>query len=279
MTRALRKFARVALATERDGNAAMRALLADLDRQLTILQRREKLDATGARQLDKVLKRQSQAWSELTAILDRDRETARRAANLAATEAERHLLARLPVDAARRKSIAAGPDFSRGRNAEVARRISSSRDVARRLLIRNLNRRDTGKELATTVKRQVSPRTKGGVSYVAKRLLRTEVAFAFHAAQIERAAMTPWVKGLRWKTSPDHRGPDICDILKQHIYDVGNVPDIPHPNCMCTLEPVLMTTEEFDSALNAGLFNNLIGRQLNSAGNWEGVELRESHGR
>jgi hypothetical protein len=256
------RLARVSLVAERDGNAAMRSLLADLDRQIVVLRRRAKFDPTAIRQLDKVLKRQSQAWSELNSILDRDREAARKAANLAATDAEKRLLALLPLSASRRKQLTAGPEFSRDRNAEVARRISSSRDTARRLLVKNLNRKDTGKELADTVKSQISPRTKGGVSYVARRLIRTEIAMAYQAAQIERAAMTPWVTGLRWRVSPDHKGPDVCDIYNHKEYSIHQVPAIPHPNCMCTLEPVLMTEDEFTQALNGGLFDSIIGREV-----------------
>lgn len=250
----------MALRSERDSNAAMRSLLADLDRQVKVLQQRPKLDRIAARQLDKLLKRQSQAWSELNAILDRDLEVARQAANLAATAAEKHLLDLLPVSPGARRVLAAGPAFSRSRTTEVARRISHSRDIARSLLVRTLNRQETGKDLARTVKGQVSPRTKGGISYVAKRLVRTEVAQAYHAAQIERAAASPWVKGLQWRVSPDHKGPDVCDLYNRKTYDISRVPDLPHPNCMCDLVPILMTKEEFLAALEGGLFDRIIGK-------------------
>lgn len=257
-----RRLARVALSTERDSNAVMRNLLRDLDRQIVILGRRGELDRTGARQLDRVLRLQSEAWAKITSLLDENREAARVAANRTATEAEKHLLDLLPIDKKTRQRLVAGPATSRSINAEVARRISSSRDVARRLLIKNLNREKSGKELAATVKGQLSPRTKGGVSYVAKRLVRTEVAFAYHAAQIQRAANTPWVTGLRWKLSPDHRHTDVCNLYARKDYNVDNVPDIPHPNCMCTLEPILMSKEEFLSALGSGLFDRVLGRGL-----------------
>lgn len=269
---ATKKFARVALAGERGANATMRQLLEDLDRQVRALNARAKLDPVAARQLDKVLKEQSKAWSDLAKLLDEQREAARKAANTAASEVEKHLLDLLPVDAKTRRALMEGKPFDRSKNAEVARRVSDSARTARKLLVKNLNQADTGKGLATTVRRQISPRTKGGISYVAKRLTRTEIAMAFHEAQIERAANSPWVKGLTWRTSPDHKGPDICDIYNRKTFDVDNVPPIPHPNCMCTLVPELMSETEFKAALAAGVFDEVIGRAPIGVAPWQAIE-------
>lgn len=256
---ATRKLAGVALRTERAANARMRQLLADLDRTTRILQNRKKLDKTAANAVDRVLREQQRAWSELAALLDEQREAARKAANSAATEAERHLLDLLPLSREARRALEAGQPFPRSKNAEVARRISDSARTARKILLKNFNQQENGKGLATTVRRQISPRTKGGISYVAKRLTRTEIATAFHEAQIERAANSPWVKGLTWRTSPGHVGPDVCDIYNKKTYNVNSVPPIPHPNCACTLVPELMSEAEFQAALAAGLFNNILG--------------------
>lgn len=258
---AVRKLAGVALRTERAANARMRKLLGDLDRATKALNNREKLDKTAANQVDKVLREQQRAWSDLATLLNEEREAARKAANRAATDLERELLDLLPIDAATRRRLMAGPEFSRSKNAEVARRISDSARTARRLLVRNFNRNKTGKELAQTVKGQISPRTKGGISYVAQRLTRTEIAVAFHEAQIERAAASPWVTGLTWRISPGHKGPDICDIYNGKTYKPDKVPKIPHPNCACTLQPVLMSKAEFQKALDDGLFDGIIGKR------------------
>lgn len=261
MSNAVRGLANVALRTERAANARMRKLLSDLDKATRVLGDRAKLDKTAKNQVDRVLRDQQRAWSDLAVILNEQREDARKAANRAATEAERELLDLLPIDAATRRRLIAGPDFSRSKNAEVARRISDSARTARQLLVRNFNGNKSGKELATTVKKQISPRTKGGISYVAQRLTRTEIAVAFHEAQIERAAASPWVKGLTWKVSPGHVPADVCDLYNNKTFPVDEVPKIPHPNCACTLEPVLMSKEEFQAALEAGLFDAIIGRR------------------
>lgn len=244
----------------------MRVLLRDLDRQLkTLRQRGGRLDAAGARQLDRILKRQSSAWADLTALLDSSREAARLAANRNASEEEKHLLRLLTP--AERKRVTQGPAFSRADSAEVARRVSHSRDFARKLLIRNINRQKGGRDIANTVKGQLSPATKGGVSYVAKRLVRTETAMAYHQAQIQRAAETPWVKGLRWITSPDHSHVDVCDLYaRKGIYSPDKVPDLPHPLCMCTVKPVLMSETEFKRALADGAFDSYLGRSAREAG-------------
>lgn len=263
----IQRFAKVALRAERDSTATMRALLADLDKELRLLKSRDKLDKAAQQQVTRILRKQSAAWSELSAIIDRDREAARKAANLAANETDKDFLARLPLTAAQRRAIKSGEPFNRRETSAVAQRSSHSNKVARNMLAKRINDSTGPKGAALAVRSSVQPRDTGGISYVAKRLVRTEMATAFHDAQIARAESTPWVKGLRWTLSPTHKGPDICDRLANRVFAprAGSVPDIPHPNCMCTLEPVLMSDKEFANALADGLFDSLMGNQKDVA--------------
>lgn len=259
MGEALRKFAPISLRAERESATAMRKLLADLDRELKVLKARKTLDRTAQTQIRRILNRQSAAWSELSRIIERDKEAARLAANKIASAADARYLDRLSLTLARRRALEKGTPFSRRSITATAQRVSQSNAVARALLTKRLNEQQTGTGLANVAKAQLQPKVTGGVSYVAKRLVRTEMATAFHTAQIERASQTPWVKGMRWKLSETHKGKDICNTLANRVFAVNSVPDIPHPNCMCTLEPVFVSNKEFDDMLAAGLFDSLIG--------------------
>ncbi len=113
------------------------------------------------------------------------------------------------------------------------------------------------RELADSVKKYISPSTPGGVAYAAKRLARTEINNAFHEAQkIEGEA--PWVRGVQWNLSNSHpakRGtgkPDKCDIyakadpfdLGRGVYPADQVPDKPHPQCLCYMTHQTVSDEE-----------------------------------
>lgn len=98
------------------------------------------------------------------------------------------------------------------------------------------------RELADSVHQYISPRTPGGASYAAMRLARTELNNAFHEAQrIQGEA--PWVNAMVWNLSKTHAGkkPDACDLLaRQNAHGLGRgkypadqLPDKPHPQCMC----------------------------------------------
>jgi hypothetical protein len=264
MTKPVQRFARVALRAERDSTATMNALLADLDRELRTLRNRRILDKTAQAQIARIVRKQSQAWADLSAIIDRDREAARKAANLAANDVDREFWDKLSLSPKQRREMGSGVPFNRRESSAVAQRVSGSNKVAQKLLTSRLNKSTGPKEAALAVRAQIQPRQKGGISYVAKRLVRTEMAAAFQDAQIARAEATPWVIGLRWMVSPSHKGADICDKLKNRVFAPRrkSVPEVPHPNCMCTLEPVVMSNKQFKAALTEGVFDAIIGKKV-----------------
>lgn len=101
------------------------------------------------------------------------------------------------------------------------------------------------RELADSVEQFISPRTPGGASYAAMRLARTELNNAFHEAQ-KTQGEAPWVKAMVWnlsKTHPSKNGgkKDACDryaVVNLHglgrgKYPADQIPDKPHPQCMC----------------------------------------------
>lgn len=93
----------------------------------------------------------------------------------------------------------------------------------------------SAKELAKTVKDYIRPDVKGGVSYAAMRLARTELNNAFHERQKQIIAGKPWALAV-WNLSKSHPHRDACnDLAEGGPYEADEVPDKPHPQCLCYL--------------------------------------------
>lgn len=117
------------------------------------------------------------------------------------------------------------------------------------------------KELAADVRRFIDPSTPGGASYAAMRLARTEINAAFHDRQRSIAEETPWVNGAQWNLSRSHPKKDECDVLanghstgmKRGVYLPSEIPDKPHPHCLCYLTYDLLSDREMTNLLRAEL--------------------------
>lgn len=119
----------------------------------------------------------------------------------------------------------------------------------------------SAKELASEAYQYVSPTTKGGASYAAMRLARTEINNAFHERQIE-GAKRPGVEGVKWNLSGSHKVPDECNVYAEHEpYDPDEIPDKPHPQCFCYLTYVMQPPAEFRAALERGDWDDEIARR------------------
>lgn len=94
----------------------------------------------------------------------------------------------------------------------------------------------SAKELARSVRDFIRPDVKGGTAYAAMRLARTELNNAFHEQQKQVMEDKPWVNGADWNLSRSHPHKDRCDELAEEgPYPAGEVPDKPHPQCLCYL--------------------------------------------
>lgn len=125
------------------------------------------------------------------------------------------------------------------------------------------------RELATQVRRFISPRTPGGVSYAAQRLARTEINNAHHDTTIRLSKDRPWVNGYKWNLSGSHPRPDICneyagedhDNLGAGVFAKANIPSKPHPQCLCYLLVVQQPRAEFLESLVGGNFDEYLRTQ------------------
>lgn len=126
-------------------------------------------------------------------------------------------------------------------------------------------------ELAKRVKGMIDPNTPGGVSYAAKRLARTEINNAFHASAKARMKAKPWVQAVKWNLSGSHSTPDICNEYadgenEDGTWDPGNVPDKPHPQCLCYVTPVLETDDQFIDNFINGQYDSYIDDVMERSG-------------
>ncbi len=82
-------------------------------------------------------------------------------------------------------------------------------------------------------------------SYDAMRLARSEITQAHYKADMAASAMNPFVEGMGWMLSASHPRRDICDDYARGgpegdgVYPLGEVPSVPHPQCLCWRKKVL----------------------------------------
>lgn len=85
----------------------------------------------------------------------------------------------------------------------------------------------------------------GSISHNAYRIARTEINNTYTRATLELNKGAPWIKGYRWVLSPSHPKHDTCDTYaNKGIYKYGDVPERPHPFCMCDIHEVLVPISE-----------------------------------
>ena len=131
------------------------------------------------------------------------------------------------------------------------------RMVQKHLVTGSVNAR----ELAADVRRFIDPNTKGGASYAAMRLARTEINGAFHDRQKRIAVERPWVKSAKWNRSRTHRHKDRCDLiatghsdgLTSGNYNADEIPEKPHPQCLCYITYNLPSERDMTNLLRAKL--------------------------
>ena len=127
----------------------------------------------------------------------------------------------------------------------------------------------SARELAADVYHFISPTTPGGASYAAMRLARTEINNSFHEQQ-KLGGQRPGVKSVKWNLSGSHGKPDLCNVYASqdtdHLgggkYKPGNVPDKPHPQCLCYMTYDTMSPEEFAKGIEQGKFDKELDARI-----------------
>lgn len=148
--------------------------------------------------------------------------------------------------------------LARGQNGiGLSQRVYRTRSIANGYVDRAVNRvilqGGSWQDISREVKPMIDPNTKGGVSYAAKRLARTELNNAFHTTQKASAEINPFVLGLQWHLSRSHPTPDKCDeYARGHskgksagIYLPSDLPTKPHPQCLCFTTNEMMDEDDF----------------------------------
>lgn len=129
-----------------------------------------------------------------------------------------------------------------------------------------LARGATVAELAKEVRDFVNPATRGGATYAARRLARTEINNAYHAVIIGHNADKPWNDGIKWNLSGSHPVVDRCDDyarrdhsgLGKGVYPPDDVPRKPHPQCLCYVYPVTVSPDLFLMRLKLGTYDEYL---------------------
>lgn len=103
------------------------------------------------------------------------------------------------------------------------------------------------------MERMGEKRIPGDLCYEALRLARTEMSNAFREGTYAAGRTNPSYKGVRWLLSGSHPVADICDDYAEADlyglgpggYPKGEEPPTPHPNCLCSVAPIVEDTHEF----------------------------------
>jgi hypothetical protein len=118
-------------------------------------------------------------------------------------------------------------------------------------------------EIAKDVRGFLRPDVPGGASYAAMRLGRSEVLNAYHTTSINNYKKSPWVERVIWNLSGSHPRPDECnDYADQEFFKPSEVPDKPHPNCLCYITPEVVSMSQFKKDYDSGRYDSHIQAEM-----------------
>lgn len=245
-----RASARVQLAGDRDVRRQLREGVRALDHQIAVLRGRGRNLSEGMRkdQIEIVARMLLREQSKIMKVAS---ETAQ-ARRLEAADAARRLggspPAPLPQGAAAELDRAMARLYGPQTPIPVkAANIDAwLRGRVARMVDEAVRSGKSPQDFAVAARDFLSPRSPGGTRFAAQRLVRTETGNAFHAVTVQAAVDDPEINVMRWTLSATHGRHDECDDLaKDDSGGLGpgqfrpeDVPELPHPHCMCVVVPV-----------------------------------------
>jgi hypothetical protein len=153
----------------------------------------------------------------------------------------------------------------RGLSSRVWKNIALHSGRLDQEIAKGLLRGLSAQELAAVVRDYIRPDVRGGLSYAAMRLARTEINNAFHQTAIRYTREMPWVEGYQWHLSGSHPKTDICNDLAERngglgrgTYSKNNVPSKPHPLCLCYITPATVDNARFYRNLRSGAYDRYL---------------------
>jgi hypothetical protein len=134
-----------------------------------------------------------------------------------------------------------------------------SKGQLNRMINYHLARESSGRELARDVRHFVRPDTPGGIRFASLRLSRTELNNAFHAVTVDQAKKTPFVTSMTWHLSGSHPRHDQCDDYAEVTFKPWEVPNKPHPQCLCYTTTETVSRDQFLHSYFAGDYDDYLG--------------------
>jgi hypothetical protein len=290
----LKRYLALQIKTDREVLDLLRSIKRDVDASLRSMEGSAKIGAVVRREQLRLAQRAiddavNAAWIRLADVIEKGALVGARDAVLVNGEFDRALVS-AGLSGAQRAALldsniaqsqqAVRHALNRRFDTTGATRIPLSEKVYRsrnlvkgevdRMVESALARGLSAKEFAADIRQFVNPNTPGGVRYAAMRLSRTEINNAFHFAQTRDNAMKPWVNGQKWYLSGSHPKPDECnDFAEQNRFGLGvgvfpkeDVPNKPHPHCLCYITPETVSEEEWLKQFKAGQYDDYLDSRM-----------------
>lgn len=261
----------------------LRETMSEADQIIRSLEGKTSISANVQRAQTKLARIQVAMWSGIEdAIKSGMMDSAIAAAELVASFDAGYLESLgLSMDAWERSQIATARRTVRTLISRDANNISLSRKVYRNSQLASgrvsaiINQQillgRNARQIAKAVRSFINPDVPGGVSYSAFRLGRTELNNAFHRTSQDLYEETPWIQTVKWNLSGSHPKPDICDELakKSHFkngkpgqFKPGDVPNKPHPQCLCYAEPETIDEDAFVFNFKRGAYDDYLDSKV-----------------
>lgn len=217
-------------------------------------------------------------YKELGDIIRSDQGEAAALASRLLYEEEAKIWAVIEKDKRKREQIASSAEAKARRNVQaMIRRImkseqplstrvyraeSLSKNQVSRVVSSHLARGSSAADMAKDVISLINPSVRGGVSYAATRLARTEINNAFHSQTLADVEDRPWIDEVQWnlsKSHPPRQPPCLCDrYASRGRFPANDVPLKPHPNCLCYTTPVLPDLDDVFARFQRGEYGSYL---------------------